>query len=299
MRTRWTLALLLAWVSSAQAQQRNFDDVQIKATHVAGAVSMLEGAGGNIGVCAGPDGVFLIDDQFAPLTDKIRDAVAKIQTGPIRFVLNTHWHGDHTGGNENLGKAGVLIVAHDNVRVRMASEQFSKIFDRKTPASPAPALPVVTFTEAVTFYLNGDEIHAFHVPPAHTDGDAIVHFRRANVVHAGDVFFNGNYPVIDLDSGGSVEGVIAAVDRIVAVANAETRIIPGHGPIAGLPELQAYRKMLIDVRDAVKKAVADGKSLEDTQKAKPSAAYDAAWGNGFIKPDKFVEIVYTDLSRNR
>ncbi len=298
MRAVGTRLALLGLVTSAAAgQAQEMADVRIKTTPVAGSISMLEGRGGNIGVCTGDDGVFLVDDQYAPLTARIRAAVAAIHAGALRFVLNTHWHGDHTGGNENLGKAGTLIVAHDNVRVRMSSEQFNQIFDRTTPPSPSTALPVVTFSDAITLHWNGEEIHAFHVAPAHTDGDAVVHFRKANVIHTGDIYFNGLYPFIDVDSGGSIQGVIAATERILALADASTRIIPGHGPLSNRGELQRYRDMLVAVRDAIAPAVAAGKSLQEVQGAKPTAAWDAVWGNGFLKPDQFVAIVHRDLSR--
>jgi glyoxylase-like metal-dependent hydrolase (beta-lactamase superfamily II) len=275
--------------------QQDMSDVEIE-THLAGdGVWMLVGRGGNIGVSAGEDGIFLIDDQYAPLTEKIRAAVARINDRPIRFVLNTHWHGDHTGGNENLGQAGALIVAHENVRERMSVEQFMERFDRTVPASPEAALPVVTYTDAVTFHLNGDEIHAFHVAPAHTDGDSVVHFRKANVLHMGDVFFHGTYPFIDLGSGGSAPGVLDAVNRALELADGETKVIPGHGPLADKAALTAYRDMLQAVIGRVEALVAEGKSLEEVQAAKPSAAYDEAWGGGFIGSDVFVAAVYESV----
>ncbi len=211
-------------------------------------------------------------------------------------MLNTHWHGDHTGGNENLGGAGALIVAHDNVRERMSVERFHAFFDSTVPASPPLALPVVTFTDAVTFHLNGDEIHAFHVPPAHTDGDAVIHFREANVIHAGDVMFNGMFPFIDLDSGGSVDGYIAAEDRILELADDETRIIPGHGPLSNRAELAGFREMLQSARDRIAALVAKGKSLEQAIEAQPLADLAEEWGKGFISADAFVRIVHEDLS---
>lgn len=289
-------ALLLAASPSPRlAAQQDMSDVEIE-THLAGdGVWMLVGQGGNIGVSAGEDGIVLIDDQYAPLTEKIRAAVAKINDRPIRFVLNTHWHGDHTGGNENLGRAGALIVAHENVRERMSVEQFMERFDRTVPPSPAGALPVVTYTDAVTFHLNGDEIHAFHVAPAHTDGDSVVHFRRANVLHMGDVFFHGTYPFIDLGSGGSAQGVLDAVNRALELADGETKVIPGHGPLTDTAALTAYRDMLADVLGKVRELAAQGKSLEEVQAAKPTAPYDEARAGGFIGPDDFVATVYESV----
>lgn len=292
-----TVLALFAAVPPAAAQDEEQPEVQIEVVPVASGVWMLVGRGGNIGVSAGADGVFLIDDQYAPLTEKIRAAVASINGGPIRFVLNTHWHGDHTGGNENLGQAGTLIVAHDNVRVRMSSEQFLAVFDQKVPPSPEVALPVVTFNDAVTFHLNGDEIHAFHVPPAHTDGDSVVHFRNADVIHAGDTFFNGLYPFIDLGSGGDFDGVLGAVETMLEMAGEGTKIIPGHGPLATRADLVRYRDMLAGSRAAVAELIAAGKSREEVIAANPTQAFDEAWGGGFIEPAAFAGTIYDSLTQ--
>ena len=291
--------LALSVIAPHGHAQPNFDSVTVATAHVAGGVYVLTGAGGNIGVSVGENGVFLVDDQYAPLTPKIIAAVKTIRDEPIQFVLNTHWHGDHSGGNENMGAAGALIVAHENVRKRMSAEQFLEMFNWRTPPSPPAALPVVTFTHAVTFHLNGDEIHAFHVPPAHTDGDAIVHFRSAKVVHMGDIFFNGMYPFIDISTGGSIDGMIAAVDRVLAMVGDDAKVIPGHGPVATRSDLKAYRDMLVGVRGQVRPHVVAGRSLERAIAAKPTAQFDAKWGKGFLAPDQFVELVYKDLASKR
>jgi cyclase len=295
MRLTIAVAILAVALPASVVAQRDFSKVEVKAEKLADGVHALFGAGGNLAVASGPESVFLVDDQYAPLTPKIQAAVAAISDKPIRFVVNTHWHGDHTGGNENLGGAGALIVAHDNVRRRMSTEQFIAAFGEKVPASPLAALPVVTFGDDVTFHLNGEEIHCFHVPPAHTDGDSIVSFRRANVIHMGDLFFNGMYPFIDLSSGGSLDGMIGAADRILAVADDKTQIIPGHGPMARKADLQAFRDMLAGTRDRVTALVSEGKTLVQVQAAKPTATYDEKWGKGFIKPEPFVAIVYESV----
>ncbi len=302
MSRRCTLALALAVAVSLtvsaprRARAQSSDETVIESSKLADGIYMLKGRGGNIGVSAGDDGAFLIDDQFAPLTDKIVAAVAKLTDQPIRFVINTHFHGDHTGGNENLGQAGVVIVAHDNVRARLATEQILGP-ERRTAAQPADALPVVTFNDTVTLHLNGHEIHAFHVSHAHTDGDSLIVFRDANVIHMGDIYFNGLYPFIDVAAGGSVGGVIEAVDRALEHTDGETRIIPGHGPPSGRQELVQYREMLQAVRDRVAPMVAAGKSLQDVQAAKPSADFDERWGKGFLSPDRFVASIYDSLSK--
>jgi glyoxylase-like metal-dependent hydrolase (beta-lactamase superfamily II) len=290
---------ILAVAALLGPQERDFSKVEVVPEKLAEGVYMLTGAGGNIGVSAGEDGVFLVDDQYAPLTDKIRAAVAAISSRPIRFLVNTHWHGDHTGGNENLGRGGVVIVAHDNVRKRMSVEQFIEAFGSKVPPAPKDALPVVTFSDAASFHMNGDEIQAFHVPPAHTDGDSVVRFARANVVHMGDCFFNGRYPFVDLSSGGSFEGVIAVAEKVLAISDAGTKIIPGHGPVADRAALAAYRDVLATVRDRVRPLIAAGKSLEEVKAAQPTREWDATWGQGFMKPDVWLGIVYKSLKEGR
>jgi cyclase len=265
-------------------------------TKVADGVYLLRGAGGNIGVCTGPDGAFLIDDELAPFTKALREAVAAVSPRPLRFVLNTHWHFDHTGGNKDLGESGVVIVAHDNVRARMSTDQFIASINHKEPAAPAVALPVVTFDNRLTLHLNGDDVEAIHVPPAHTDGDALIVFKKANVIHAGDLFFNGFYPFIDLSSGGSFEGMIGAADRLLALSDEKTKIIPGHGPLGDRGALQSYRDMLVGIRDKVKPMVQAGKTEAEVVGAHPTAAFDEKWGKGFTKPDVFAAVVYQSLA---
>ena len=284
---------LFSWVASGQS---DFDKVEIQTTKLTQNIHMLTGMGGNLGVISGPDGVFLIDDQFAPLSDKIRAAIKKISDQPIRFVLNTHWHFDHTGGNENLGKLGSIIVAHQNVRKRLSVDNFIKAFGREVPVQPKEGLPIITFSEQVSFHLNGEDIEVVHVQDAHTDGDSVIFFKAANVIHTGDVFFNKTYPFIDTQHGGSLAGTLSAIDMILKRSNKHTKIIPGHGPLATIKDLKAYKKMLLDVQETLTKMKEQGKTLEQVQAAKPTAKYDEVWGKGWLSPEKFVEIVYSSLN---
>ena len=290
-------ALLFAAAAAPLAAQAGLDTVTIRTIPAGKGVYMLLGSGGNIALAVGNEAAFLVDDQYAPLTAKILAAVKAVTDKPVRFLVNTHWHGDHTGGNENMAGTGVIIVAHDNVRTRMSTEQFNATFNRKTPPSPRAALPIITFSATVAFYLNDEEIHVVHVPPAHTDGDALVHFTRANVIHMGDTFFNGMYPFVDLSSGGSFEGMINAVTAALPYVNDSTRVIPGHGPLGGKAELLAYRDVLTKIRDRVAALIKQGKTKEQVIAAKPSAEFDATWGAGFMKPDVFLGIVYESMTK--
>jgi len=291
-------ALTLASVARAQ-NPPDASQVQVKVVPVAAGVYMLEGMGGNIGLSVGTDDAFIIDDQYAPMTPKIKAAIATVTAKPVRFVVNTHWHGDHTGGNEAMAGSGAIVFAHENVRRRMSSEQFMAAFNSRIPASPRGALPVVTFSDTISFYINDDTVRTFHVANAHTDGDAIMFFRKANVAHMGDTFFNGMYPFIDVSTGGSVAGMIAAANRALEMSNAGTRFIPGHGPVATRADLVRYRDMLVTVRRRVQPLVVQGRTLRQVLAAKPLADLDAQWGNGFMKPEQFLSIVYESLSRTR
>jgi len=287
-------ALALMLVGAPAAAQQDMSKVEVKVERIAPGVAVLFGAGGNIGLSYGEDGNIIVDDQFAPLSEKIAAAVATLDPDPIRFVINTHWHFDHTGGNENFGKRGSVILAHDNVRARMSTEQFLSALNQKVPASPKEALPVVTFAEGVTLHLNGDTLHVIHVANAHTDGDSLVHWRKANVLHMGDTFFHrGSFPFVDLSSNGSIDGVIAAANRGLEIANGATKIIPGHGPVASRQDLAAYRDMLVDIRSKVTAGIRAKRTLAQIQVSKPAARYGMP--SGFIKPDQFVEAVYNSL----
>jgi glyoxylase-like metal-dependent hydrolase (beta-lactamase superfamily II) len=286
---RFCPALLACLASLAPAAAQ--ETPPLVATPVAEGVYMIEGRGGNIGVCAGPDGTFVIDDQYAPLDARITAAIAEVTSEPVRFVFNTHWHPDHTGGNEALGESGAVIVAHENVRRRLTKGQLIKAFLRQVPPAPHAALPVVTFTDAITFHLNGQTIQVTHVDPAHTDGDSLIKFEEANVLHTGDVFFNGFYPFIDESSGGSLAGMVRAANQALELCDDETRIIPGHGPLATRSDLVAYRDMLQTVLGRLQALYAEGKDLAAIVAAKPTREFDAEWGDGFLKPDFWVRIV--------
>ncbi len=291
------LAVGASLIIGVQVVAQDMSKVEIKPTQLSKTVWMMEGAGGNLGVSAGEDMTFVVDDQFAPLSEKITAAVGKLSSRPVQFILNTHSHFDHTGGNENFGKAGAVIVAHENVRKRLSAEQVIEALKMKLPPAPKAALPVVTFTNDISFHLNGEDIRIFHVPRAHTDGDAIVHFTGSDVIHMGDTYFNGLYPFIDYSSAGRVEGMIAAADKVLGMAGEKTKIIPGHGPLSNKAELKAYRDMLATISGRVKQAIGEGKSDEDIVKAGVTKDFDDKWGKGFLKPDQFVTILASGMRK--
>jgi cyclase len=297
MSLKKVFILISCLVATSAFAQQDFSEVQIETIPVAKGVYMLVGRGGNIGLSIGQDGAFLIDDQYAPLTDRILKAISAVTDKPIRFLVNTHWHMDHTGGNENIGKGGTIIVAHDNVRKRLEKGQFMKVFNANIPPAPPKALPVITFGDSVTFYWNNETLEVLHPKPAHTDGDAVIYFKNANVVHIGDLFFNGIYPFIDAESGGSLEGVIAGVDEVLGRIDDNTKVIPGHGPLGNKADLTAYRDMLATVHERIIKLIKEGKNIDEIVAAKPTADYDARWGGGFLKPDQWVKIVYSVVQK--
>lgn len=291
------LLILTGFIAANALAQQDFSKVEIKTIPVAKGIYMLMGSGGNLGLSVGDDGAFLIDDQYAPLTDKILKAISEITDKPIRFLLNTHWHMDHTGGNENIGKQGAIIVAHDNVRERLAKGQYMKAFNVNIPPANPKALPVITFTENITFHWNDEILEVLHPKPAHTDGDAVIYFKKANVVHMGDLFFNGIYPFIDAESGGSMKGMIDGVDTVLARIDEKTKVIPGHGPLGNKKDLQAYRDMLLIVFYRMEKLIQQGKSIEEIKATNPTAEFDNKWGGGFLNPDTWINVVYSVLVR--
>lgn len=291
------LTLFLLSTICIQAQQRDWSQVQMKATKVSGNVYMLEGAGGNIGVSVGADGILIVDDQFAPLADKIRASLKELGQGKLRFILNTHWHGDHTGGNVAFGPEAP-IIAHDNVRKRMAVEQKSEFFKSTTPASPKEALPVITFNQTLTVHFNGEEIRAIHFPHGHTDGDSVVFFTSSNVVHLGDNFFAGMFPFVDLESGGSVEGLAKNIGEIIAKIPEGAKLIPGHGPLSTADDLKSYHRMLLETTDIVRQKIASGKTM-DQIKTEGLPEQWKPWGTGFIKTEMWLEIVYRSLTTKK
>jgi len=276
----------------ARAQEPDWSKIETRVEKVAGSVYMLYGvggfAGGNIGVSVGDDGVVLVDDQFEPLAPKIEAALAGITTKPVRFVLNTHFHGDHTHGNKVFGRRAILL-AHDNVRKRMAQDD--RFDDKPGTKAPPHALPLVTFDRQLTVHLNGEEVRGLHFPAGHTDGDTVVYFTRSNVVHLGDDYFNGMFPFVDLEGGGTVKGYVAAVEKVLEGLSADVKIIPGHGPLAGKVDFQAYLAMLKETTGIVERGLQQGKTADQLKKDKVLAAYDAKWGGGFVKTDNWIETI--------
>jgi cyclase len=293
------LLLLAALAPVADAQTADFSRIEYRTEKVSDGLYMLSTpVGGNLAVLVGDDGAVLIDDQFDELAPKLRAAVALLTDKPIRFVINTHWHFDHTGGNAALGRSGTVIVAHGKVRERMSTTQVGTLSGKPTPPSPREALPIVTFDQAVTLHLNGEDLEVTHVASAHTDGDAIIRFRQANVVHMGDVFFVGSYPFIDTNSGGSYDGMLAALAQTLASIDDQTRVIPGHGPLADKTKLREFHAMLATIRERIVSQIRAGKTLAEVVAAKPTAEFDAEWAGSFWKPDQWVARSYTDLRRS-
>ena len=296
MKTLLLTAVFL-FVAITTPAQGDLSKVEIKATKISGNVYMLEGAGGNIGVSVGSDGILIVDDQFAPLADKIKASLKTLGDGKLKFILNTHWHGDHTGGNVAFGPEAP-IIAQTNVRKRMSTEQKSEFFKRNTPASPKEALPVITFDESLSVHFNGEEIRVIHFPQGHTDGDSVIFFTGSNVVHMGDDFFAGAFPFVDLESGGSVEGLAKNIGEIIPKIPAGAKLIPGHGPLSSIDDLKAYHHMLLTTTDIVRKKMAAKKTLDEIKKEGLPDEWKS-WGTGFIKTDLWLELVYRSLSKNK
>lgn len=286
------IALLLTLVTwTAFAQQQDFSKVEIKVTKVAGTVYMLQGAGGNIGVSVGDDGIVIVDDQFAPLAPKIRAALKGITDKPIKFIINTHYHGDHTGGNAEFSKDGP-IIAHENVRKRLQTG--TTTLGQQNPPAPREALPVITFNDRATVHLNGEDIRAIHMPHGHTDGDAVIWFTQSNVVHMGDDFFNGTFPFVDAENGGSVRGLSMNLEAILAKIRDDTKVIPGHGPLGDKTTLRAFAEMIRTSSAAVEAAMKSGKTLEQIKQEKVLEPW-SKWAWNFISLDRWAETLYRDL----
>lgn len=271
----------------------NRQDVQVKTTKVTGNVYMLQGRGGNIAALVGMDGIMIVDDDYKALSAKLAAALKELGSDHPRFVFNTHWHGDHTEGNEFFGKDSI-IIAHENVRKRLLDPPV--IFGQKTPPYASFALPIVTYTESMSLHINGEEVRAVHFPNGHTDGDTVVFFKNANVVHLGDDFFNGFFPFVDLDSGGSVQGLINNLAALIRQIPADAKLIPGHGPLATLEDLKTFHQVLVETSDIVQSAMKKKKSLDEIKKAGLPEKY-AKWGSGFIKTDSWIELVYRSYSK--
>ncbi len=274
-----------------QIFSQGFDEVQIISHQITDNVYMLEGMGGNIGLFVGENEVIMIDDQFAELSDKLNAAILKISDHPIKYLVNTHWHGDHTGGNEVFANNGSTIVAHENVRERLSNDQL-RPFRRSTPASPEAAWPTVTFDENMKIHVGQESIHLIHIHNAHTDGDALIYFPRSNVLHMGDCFFNKLFPYVDLDSGGTPDGAIEAVKAALLLADDNTQIIPGHGPAANRTDLLAYQTMWNTMRDRIKEAIERGVTKDNADFAILVEGYEN-WEWSFITAEKFITMMFS------
>jgi cyclase len=286
------VVVLCASISPLHAEDK---PVEFNTFQLSDTVYMLRGQGGNVGISDGEDGLFIIDDQVRPVTKELLQAIRKISGKPIKIVVNTHYHADHVGGNEAIGGAGAMIIAHDNIRKRMTTEQVSIFMNATTPPYAKDALPLVTFNDRMSLHMNGETATAYHVPNGHTDGDSIIHFPVSNVIHMGDMFFNGLYPYVDLDAGGSIQGLVAAAELALSLADDSTRIIPGHGPLAVTDELRSYRDYLVQAIANVQELVDQGMTLEQVIAAQPTKKWDEELGKTWITPPQFATFIYNSL----
>lgn len=284
------IIFFLFLLSVANLSAQRFDDVMINTHQVTDQIYVLFGAGGNIALFSGPDGLVMIDDQFADLSNKIRAAIDSITPEPVKYLINTHWHGDHTGGNENFARMGATIIAHENVRERLSHDQI-RPFGRSSTAAPETAWPTLTFNDEMQIHINGETIQLIHVHPAHTDGDTFIYFTESNVLHMGDCFFKDRFPFVDTALGGSPDGAIDAVSAALMICDADTKIIPGHGAIATKEHLRKYHQMLTIMRDRMKTAVSDGVEMNDLDVAALTKDFET-WGDGFISGEKYVKMLY-------
>ena len=289
------LYLLFLTVSTINAQGR-FDEVEVVTTKVTNELYMLQGAGGNIAILTGDDGVLMVDSQFADLSEKNKAAIKKLSDHKVNFLINTHWHGDHTGGNEAFAEDGAIIVAHQNVKNRLSKDELIQAFSREIKAKPKGFWPVISYNEDMQLHFNEEEVILIHVHNAHTDGDGLVYFADRNVLHMGDTYFQGKFPFIDLSTGGSVDGLIEAVQAAMMLCDTETIIIPGHGALSDKKELFEYYTMLVTMKHRVMTAIVEGKTVDDIKTMGLDEGYEA-WGTGFISSEKMLDQIWTDYNR--
>jgi glyoxylase-like metal-dependent hydrolase (beta-lactamase superfamily II) len=291
-----SIVIVLLCVSYSFAKEQT--KVQVEAEKLAQGLYMLSDSTGmgNTTVLAGEDGVLMVDTKSEACVDKLLAKIAELSNKPIRYAIITHWHFDHIGGNTKIAETGATIIAHTNVRKQMSIEHDMKVLNTKVPASPEAALPLLTLAKNLTFHLNGENIKVFHVKPGHTDGDAVIFYQKANVIHMGDLYFEGLYPYIGIYSGGSITGMIDVINKILPMIDEKTKVVPGHGPVSNKAKLQEYVSMLASIRDNVSQLMHKGKTIEEVIAAKPTRAFDSKWGKGFLPPDRFASLVYMDLS---
>ncbi len=291
-----SLVTFLVFTSFLYAKEQA--EVQVGAEKLAKNIYMLSDSGGmgNTTVLTGDDGVLMIDTKVEASVDKLLAKIAELSEKPVRFAVITHWHFDHTGGNEKVAKTGAAIIAHENVRKQMGIEHDMKIFNEKVPPASEIALPLLTYKNEITFHMDGEEVRVFHLESGHTDGDSVTFFKNANVISMGDLYFEGLYPYICIYSGGSINGMIKVINQILPMIDENTKVVPGHGPLSNKDKLQQYVSMLIVIRDNVSRLMQEGKTMDEVIAAKPTQAFDEKWGKGFLPPDKFAGLVYMDLS---
>ena len=294
------MGILIAFLYLTNLDKIYASHLEINTTKLNENMYVIHGSGGNVLLSIGKDGVILVDDQYAPVTEKLKSVIANFTDQPIKFVINTHLHPDHVGGNEKLGEAGAIIVSHDNVRKRLSSDQFFEFINLTIPALSEKGLPIITFSQNMTFYQNDDEVKITHLDDGHTDGDSAVYFTKNNVIHVGDDFSDRSFPLMDLSSGGSIDGLILSLKKIISMLNEDTKIVGGHSGISNQTKVKDYLNMLIDVKGVISNMIREGKSLDEIIQSKPTSKYDTIYQDySFIKPKDFVTNIYESLNSSK